>query len=304
MEKLIYEGKDITEDVHIIKAVHEMNAGGRYADTIELTMEDAEKKWSKWSPQAGDVIEYAYESGKTGAMFITHPEVVNGVCTLYATALPRKAKEAHTKAWEHTSLQKIGSEVAGRFGYKFVLEKMSDETYDYICQKNQPDISFLFKIAEQEGCGLVIYNRTVTMFNEAQMEAQAPVMQIAAESATFRAADKSGLMYGSCEVKAGELAGIFMKNPKKPRYKPKGIRASTNAEATRFAKGILRTINKDMVTATMETLLAANIAAGITIHVDNDAEPGWTGDYFVYKVRHSYHGDSTKIFLRKPLGGY
>lgn len=305
MEKLIYEGKDITEDIHIIKAVHEMYAGGRQADTLELVLDDAEKTWNKWNPQAGDELEYINEDGKTGTMYVVFPEVSNGICTITATTLPKKAKEPHTKAWEYTTLSKIGEEVAGRFGHTFKLEKMEDVPYNYLCQRKESDISFLHRIAELEGCGIVIYNGAVTMFSEEKMENQEPSLNVETETSTFRACDSTGRMYGSCEVTAGAYKGIFIVDSSKPKFIPQeNIEASSDAEAARFAKGILRKENKGLATATLETALASEITPGIVINVSNEVEAEWSGNLYVYRARHDYHSDTTKIFLRRPLEGY
>jgi hypothetical protein len=77
---------------------------------------------------------------------------------------------------------------------------------------------------------------------------------------------------------------------------------SNKAEANRWAKGILRSTNKYMITGTMSINLNTNYAAGTTIQV---ADTGmFDGVYFIDSLVHDLINNRTKLKLRKPLEGY
>ena len=45
-------------------------------------------------------------------------------------------------------------------------------------------------------------------------------------------------------------------------------------------------------------------APGIMVNIINRQAPSWSGNYFIYKIRHDYGKRRTKIFFRRRLEGY
>ena len=83
------------------------------------------------------------------------------------------------------------------------------------------------------------------------------------------------------------------------------VRISSQAEANRFAKNLLRFENKKMTTATCESdIFLPEYAAGSTITIETPGVKSWNGAVFCTHVRHDLMKARSKLFFRKPLEGY
>lgn len=307
-ESIIFNGQEISNEVEAMAATHEMYAGGRQADTITLTFSDDDGLWDKWKPATGDTLIYSNGGTSTGKMFIYDPEPSNGIYILRATALPQDAKLAHSKSWEQVYLSQFGTEVAARSGLTFELYGLENIYYNYMRQDAEPDIAFLRRIAELEGGGITVYDGRLIMFKESYLESQEPTIQLSTIGATFEPHDYTGNLYGAAEVRSGIYRGKFSADEENKRIlQPdprQRIMCTSNAEATRYAAGLLRMANKGTREARMQSTLMAELSAGICISLDNPAIPSWGGSFFVHHLRHEYHKETTTLFMRRPLEGY
>ena len=303
-DKIIYNGVDISDDVDVTAAVHDMYAGPGRADTIELTMNDESGLWSEWRPMTGDVIEYTNGSVKSGKMYVMHSDYYTNVCRLYASSMPPAAKAVNSKTWQQVYLQQVVSELSERMGLSCQIVGFDSIYYDRLQQEKETDISFLYKRAVLEGGGLVIYDGKIVLFKSSYLESMAPAIKIETAGAQWKADDMSGSLYGSCFVKAGSYAGRFRAG-EGPEYNHIGpVQATSDAELSRYAAGLLRYANETMQRAKLDTSIQGDLTAGVTVYIEHDTEPSWSGRYYIYRLRNEYHNDRAVIYLRKPLEGY
>jgi len=83
------------------------------------------------------------------------------------------------------------------------------------------------------------------------------------------------------------------------------FRMTDQAEADRFAKGLLRDANKEATVATLWTgTLLREYAAGSVVTLSTEGVASWDGTAFVSRIRHDYVKTRSKLYLRKPLEGY
>lgn len=303
-EQIIYNNVDISDIVITEEAVHDMYIGCEQADTLTLTFEDEGADWDAWGAAPGDTVTYKNGGTSTGTMYVHSVYPENGFFTVRATSIPQKAKLCHTKSWESVYLMQLGTEIAARFGFSFRAEGIENIYYSYIAQENETDIGFLSRIACLEGGALITYNDAIVLYGEAELEQRADDLEVTAEDGVFSASDRSGNLFGSAKLSAGSCYGIFTADPENSRRLDVKGTATTNAEAKRWAQGLLRQANKGCKTCRLQKDILPEISAGVVVDLVNQVVPGWSGKMFAYHVRHEYKKEKTTIFMRPPLEGY
>lgn len=155
---------------------------------------------------------------------------------------------------------------------------------------------------------MLIYNGKLLAYNEQYIEGQTPAGTLEVdENGVFSYQDNRAACYGSCEVSSGSYSGKF----KAPNTKSTtvlrpdtAIPVTSNAEAARFAKGLLRNANKYGHTGQFSKSLLTGYAAASLLRLKTKKASAWDGTVFVYKVRHDFVGNKSTLYFREPLEGY
>lgn len=303
---LYYNGVDIYGDVSVNYCVHEMFAE-KQADTLVLRFNDTKGVWSKWNPAEGDAIRFKEGASDTGKMFIHSMKPENGLYTIRALSMPVTGKTKKSKSWEGVRFLQIANEIAGAHGLTFENYGCTDQVYPYLSQENETDFALFSRLCTLEGCQMLIYDGKLLAYNEAYIEAQAVAGSLEVdENGNFTYHDNRATCYGSCEVNSGSFSGSF----KAPRatssavLRPDNIRATSNGEAARFAKGLLRNANKYGHTGQFSKSLLTGYAAASLLTLKTPKASAWDGPVFVYKVRHDFVGNKSTLYFRDLLEGY
>jgi hypothetical protein len=305
MIKLSYKGVDITDSVSINRCYHDMYAE-RQSDTLHLTLHDNKNLWDAWSPAAGDEIRVDYDAISTGTMFLTSATYKNGLFDISAQAAPKSGFDVQHKAWQQVRLLQIGEEIAKRNGLSFHSYGVEDRLYSYILQ-SEGDFAFLHRRAQLEGCAILIYDKKLIMYSEQYMEAQAPSETIDITlDADYRYRDGRASLYGSCIVECGIYSGEYSADNGSSRvYRPADrLTVGSKDEAERFAKNLLRAVNKDCYGGFIRSKILPGFAAASTVRLSNSRSPSWDGTAFLSHIRNDYGSGDTKLFFRRPLEGY
>lgn len=306
MIQLTYNGVDITDSVSINRCWHDMYASGR-SDTLNLRLNDADVLWDKWAPATGDEIRVDYGSISTGTMFVSRVIPQNGTFDIVAQSAPASGFEKQSKAWQKVKLLQIGEEVAKRNGLSFVSYGVEDKLYSYIQQTNESDFAFLNRRARLEGCSFLVYNKTLVLYSEAHMEAVPPTetLEVGIDG-DYKYNDRRFELYGSCVVESGMYSGEFVADNNVGRkYRPTNIGSIGSVqEAERFAKNLLRDVNKCCYSGFVRSQILPGYAAASTIMLSNERAPSWNGAVFIDHIRNDYGNGKSKIFFRRPLEGY
>lgn len=306
MIEVTYKGVDITGDVSINQCWHDMYAAGR-ADTLNLWVNDVDAIWDTWAPQIDDEIKIDYGTISTGTMFITAAKPRNGVYRISAMSAPSTGFEVQNKAWQQVGLIQIGQEIAARNGLTFESYGVTNQLYTYVQQAGESDFRFLHRRAALEGCAFLVYDKRLILYSEAYMEAQAPSETLTVTvDGDYSYDDNRSLLYGSCEVASGGYTGTYaVSNGSNRVYKASDPgRVSSNAEAERFAKGLLRAKNKGCLGGYVRSRILTGYAAASVVELKNARAPSWDGPVILDHVRNDYGRGLSKVFFRRPLEGY
>lgn len=297
---------DLTADDGL-KDYHDMYAD-KQSDELLLKLNDTRELWDRWSPKKGDTIAVEDGAAKTGKMFVESVVPESGLITLRAYSAPQSTKDKRSKSWEKIKFLQLIQEIAGRHGLTVETYGITDQTYDYVEQNNLPDFAFLQARCTLEGAAFLVYDGKLVVYDEAYMEGQQPVDTITITPANnFEYRDEGAYAYGSAEAVNGGLTGTFSApaGGDKVLRKILPFRMTDQAEADRFAKGLLRDANKEATVATLWTgTLLREYAAGSVVTLSTEGVASWDGTAFVSRIRHDYVKTRSKLYLRKPLEGY
>lgn len=305
--KFLYKGTDIYNDVSVNYCVHEMFAESR-TDTLVIRFNDPKGVWSKWNPADGDEVRFQEGAGDTGKMFIHSMKPENGVFTIRAMSMPKSGNTKKSKSWEGVRYLQLGQEIAAAHGLTFQNYGCKDQVYPYLTQDNETDFAFFARRSMLEGCQMLIYDGKLLAYNEQYIEGQTPAGTLeVGENGIFNYQDNRASCYGSCEVSSGSFSGKFtapgatstsVLRPKTP------LLVTSNAEAARFAKGLLRNTNKYGRTGQLSKSFLAGYAAASLLTLKTPKASAWDGTAFVYKARHDYVANKSTLFFRDLLEGY
>ena len=305
--KVIYEGVDIYPEISVHRCFHDMYAE-KQSDELLLKLNDTRQLWDAWNPKKGDTIAIEDGAAKTGEMFLESVVPESGMITLRAYSMPQSVKDKRSKSWEKVKFLQLSQEIADRHGLTLVTYGITDQTYDYVEQNNLPDFAFFQNRCTLEGAAFLVYDGKLVVYDEAYMEGQAPADTITITPASdFEYRDEGVSAWASSEVVNGKLTGSFAAPAGGDKLLRKVIPVpmSNQAEADRFAKGILRDANKNATVATLWTgSLMRNYAPGSVVTLLTEGVKSWDGPAFISRIRHDYVKTRSKLYLRKPLEGY
>lgn len=304
--KILYQGKDIYPEVSVNHCWHEMYAQER-PDNLVIRFNDVRRLWDTWQPKAGDEIAVEEGTAKTGKMYVVSFKPENGFYTLRASALPLNAKERHIKSWDDVTFSQIANEIAGNHGLRLKMYDMPERTYKYAEQRNTDDFEFLQQRCMLEGAAMIVYDGSVIIYDEKSAEDKAPTGRLdITEQDDFSYTDDSDDAFTRAQFTNGTYTGNYSADgdgQDRLLRKVMPLYISSQGEADRFARGILRAENKNAVHCVYYAReLLDKYAAGSTINITTTGAKSWDGAFFVTQMRNDYVFMTTKVFMRKPLG--
>ena len=302
MSTLLLNNSDISKDVNILSCVHEMHAGER-SDSISLKVKN--DTIDAWRIRSGMEIEYSKNGINTGKMHLYQVQPNAEHYAFKAYSMPISGTLKNTKSWERIHFRQLCEEIAGRNNLECELYGMPEILYAYQAQQNMEDFKFLGQLCRLERASMSIYDNKLIIAYEPYLESMEPIATIDTTGCIVECEDNSILKYDAAIVSCGQYQGTFKVQKKENRILFPQIKAScqSNIEAARFAAGELRATNKMLVHGSIEGTLSP-YAPGIMVNIENKQMPTWSGIFFIYKVRHDYTKEKTKIFFRKTLEGY
>jgi hypothetical protein len=297
--KLIYEGKDITNEVEINEAQFLDCAGGKF-DRIKIVFNNPSNDWSLWKPQKYHAIELINESVSSGKMFVAVVKQQGNAIILKAVPIKKMTKEKRTKSWENVTLQEILNEFAMRHGLNLKTYGTENFLYNRINQVNEADFEFLKKRCMIEGYSLKISNGNLIVFNEEEMERQQSIT-VTEQDIIGNFSYKTKEIYGAVKLVHGNIENFYPKQVQEGAVlMVDDLEVNSIGEAQRFGKNILNQHNKFEHTIGFDTRLNTNVAAGSMIVLKGLGLSD--GKYFIYEKIDSYTEDKSSFCLRRIRG--
>jgi len=308
--QILYNGTDITASVQTTNVVMTDYAGGK-PDHLQLAFSDAEGLWSKWRPSKNDTVQVKEAGYDSGLMYVDTLGQSAGSFLLGALSLPPSGKTARTQGWENVRLLEIAVQLAARHGLALRTYEIVNHLYERIDQQEEADFTFLTERCRLEGYSLKIHNRSLVIYDEAVRERGIPdpqrgVIRQSEMNGGFTFLDKSTDCYAKCIVRSrtgsGVLTGLAVAPGVSGPTLVCSLPVTSQAEADRYARGILRSSNKQMVTGTFGINLNMEYAAGMTVRVMDTGM--FDGVFLIDRLAHDLLHNRTRLFLRQPLEGY
>lgn len=302
--QLFYQNKDIYNQISLNTCIYD-SYGEERPDTLRLVFNDGNGMWDSWAPKKGDEIQVILGAVDTGAMYISDISPQNGKMEIRTTSVPRGINDKYAKTWEKIHFKQICEEIGRRHDLIVEFYSVIDQIYDYVTQ-NKEDFKFLEERCVLEGCAFLVYNKKLIIYSESAIESESPKGQIIIPKETpFEYTDKTDEFYGCCKIQNGTVTGEYSVGGEKNLIKTLNLKITSQHEASRFAKNILRYENKKMTSAVLDSKsLLGGYAAGSLMEIKTAGAESWNGKVFCYHVRHDLVRARSKVFFRKPLEGY
>ena len=290
--KLFYEGTDIYNKISLNTCIYN-SYGEQQSDTLRVVFNDGNDLWDRWKPQRGDRIAAILGTCDTGEMCITSVRPENGKICLRASSVPQNHNNKCNKSWQNIRFKQLCEEISVRHGLVCDFYGVQDQVYERCIL---------------EGCSFLVYNKKMIVYSESFIEStEADITLKIKNDKHFEYKDESNDVYSVCIVKNGRLTGKYSVSsvPEKVLTKVINVNMSSQAEADRYAKNLLRYENKRMSSGTIDyDRFLGGYAAGSVINLDTPGVSSWNVPVFLTHVRHDMVKARTKLFFRKILEGY
>lgn len=298
--QLIYNGTDITDDVDIVKCVHK-DVSGSKCDLLEIELENA-KAWYRWQPQRDDVLIAALNGYDTGAMYLNSVLPEAGRYKILATSIPSAARRRAYASYENIRLGDLLASCAAECGMGSALYGTLDNcTYTYLERNNESAPAFISRILGMEGAILKTINGKMVGISIEYAQNLAAAQTIAIQ------ADQTGARYLRREEK--KLAGITLCTPYATGTAQDSAAgwgltethadypATDNAQAGRWARGLLLSRNRFAEELTLEMEFAPSLTAMGRIDIESTTDAA--GEWLVEEAEHDlFAGKSTARLVR------
>lgn len=325
---MLYKGEDIaafcTSFSFTSKAYGEM-------DQVAITLQDRDGRvWQgeRW-PTRGDILEPILivedwrRNGdrhelRCGAFELDMPVVTGPPDTIELNGSAKKTEtsaqaEKKTTGWEAVSLSQVAGDIAGRNGYSLDW-RGKDRSYPRLDQKEEGDLAFLERIAQEAGNGVKLHEGRLTVMDVAAMENQAPAfvfnrLQSFAQGPAvvdYRFSSELHDKYKSCRViwqdtDLGELYVGKFDDPKVPSgevLKISDKRVTSSGDAEKLAKESLLAKNRPDIIADLTIVGDTRVKGGLTCTLTEFG--GFSGKYLIKSAEHSpFDGYKVKLSLQK-----
>ena len=288
---VFYNRMDITDRTQFSSCVFESFASGS-ADLLRASIADPGGVWIRQPPEPGDIFSVTAPGVDTGDLFVFSSRRVGRNTNILATAMPPGMKDPRTESWQTVRLHEIIQKIASRNGLIASIDNIPNQLYPYMIQSRQSDASFLYDLLTAESCSMRVHDGCVIVRYEPAMETAAPTEDVTfSDQDVLAVIDRRPEMFAKCELTCGGLTASFedafaVTNRVLQRDGDPLI-ASDKVTVSRFARGILRSVNKRALSGSVRiTGSAKNIEPGDVIGLQLPGSSQWSGSALVESMRH------------------
>lgn len=300
--QLIYEGTDITNDADIVKCIHR-DVCGNQCDLLEIELENA-AAWYRWQPQRDDRMCVFLNGYDSGTMFLNSVLPENGRYKILATSIPSVARRRAYASYENIRLGDLLAACAAECGMgSAIYGALEDCTYAYIERSNESAPAFLSRILGMEGAALKTINGKMIGIGIEYAQGLTAAQTIALQE------NQTGVRY-QCR-KEKKLAGITLQTPYATGTAQDSAAswgfhqtyteypATDNAQAGRWARGLLLSQNRLAEEVTLEMEFTPSLTAMGRIDIESATDAA--GEWLVEEAEHDLFGGKSKAKLLRCI---
>ncbi len=289
--ELLYNGVDIYEQTRIRKALLEQYLSG-HVDTIKVTFDNTDNKWTEWKPKPGDTIEVNEKYAQSGTMYVQSIVPENDDITIIAAPL-KQIQDGKDRNWKNISFFQLIKYMATEIGLTPEFHGVTDQQYGQAAQMGESNLTFLNNLCEIEGCGFMIGSGILRVISYDYLK-DMEVTPYLFESTNKRITDQD--YYTGCEVSDGEITGKAGTSTGEVLYFRTDMPINSIGTANRFATNMLHVANlKRKAGSIMVDKLYTELMAGSKIQVSCGY---WTEkDALITRVRYDLFNEKTKIWF-------
>lgn len=286
--KVIYQGKDITDDVDVKKCVYTEVSGGR-RDMLDIEFEYSDK-WFGWKPEVDDTICIFHDGYDTGDLYVNTILPESGCYRIFATAAKRAARRKVWASYDNQTLDGIMGLCAAECGMQHGLYGISGgNTYHYILRENEECMAFLDRLLTLEGGRLKCLNGKLRGIGieYAQGQSAGQTIQIDATQLQARYIHREDIKYSGVTVQSPYAkASAFDSAVSGGAHPVLNLPVSDSAQAGRWARGLL--LNQNRMAEELE--IGSEFNAGLTAlaRINIESETDANGEWVVDQVEHDF----------------
>lgn len=298
-----YEGVDISASVLTRSCLVRDTACGR-CDSIEIVFEDA-GKWFKWAPKEDDRIAVEHGGYFSGTMYVNTILPEDGRFRILATSLPCSARRKEYKSFSGKTVADILRISAVSTGMETALYGVEGGyMIPYFEQENESAAAMLDRLAALESAVLKCVQGRYVMIGIlwAQQRNAARTVRITADQRGVIYKNGSGRSLRHITIVTPNGKGIATDTGVDDTHENRTISSTAardNAQAGRWARGLLRKANRKSETLTMDMVFdpAMTAMARVDITGGTDADGTW----LVEEAEHDLVDEKTRVTLHRAI---
>jgi len=300
--RLIWNGKDITSYVNVTGCVHRDVSSGR-SDCLELTLDHA-SVWYRWGPQEDDEIVVDHNGYSTGTLYLSAVIPTGDQYRVLATSANGSTRRKAWGCYENTTLERIMVTVAAECGMEGkIFGADGSLPYDFVLRQNEGSAAFLTRIGEWEGMCVKAYHGAFRGISVPWAQERNPIVRLELndkqDGVTYRR--REGLKYTGLTIQSPYAKATAHDKSVRGNNIPilVGLPAMNNAQAGRWARGMLLMHNRLFEELTIEQRLNLNMSAMMRVDIIGSTDAA--GKWIVDEAEHDLMGDHTTAKLLRVI---
>lgn len=324
---LWYNDRNISADVApMLESFEYHSYATGQIDDISVTLKDPDDRWcNSWFPDKDARLraEIVWSEGSDerrlpcGTFAVDSPSYGDDRITIKALAASASLsirREAKAQQYRGVTLKQLATKIAARHAVKLIFVGVDTQPFGLLEQKDKADLPFLLQQCNQWGYCLKIRSNELVIYDQAEIDAQGPLLTIERRNGILIAGsdsftEESVEQYRGCRVTyqhpdAGKLMAIYMPKGEAQEGPLLSVRGhvANGAEAYALAQATYENAVRDNVSGDVTVLGDNRLVAAVTV-----ACSGWGRFDGVYTVDQADHtvadGWQTKLKLVKTMIG-
>lgn len=281
--KLFYNGKDITKSVDILECIVR-DVSREESDCAKLLVDHAEK-WFAWGVGKNDTIRVTRSGYDTKTMYLNTIVPEEGAFRLYATGAKCAPFPEKWAYYENQTLATIMGACAGEGGMGSQQTGISGGIlYDYLLRENMTAMGFVEQLLNREGAVLKCLDGKFVAIGIEYAQKLKSLQTINIDNVKFETkyTDRRDMNWGSVEILTPEGSGKATSGKGETARILSDIQVADNAQALRWAKGILTHHNR--MNEILEIEMEFNPGYTAMVRVDVNSRNDTAGQWIVDQV--------------------